>query len=404
MKHHSRTLLSILLFLCFSIAGNAQTKRICVIGSSTSAGYFNGEYPKDSSYVNKLKAYYKSKGLIDTIYNIAVNGTDCYTGMPSSYTPPPGRNAPDPRLNITRAVNFVPKPDVIIVNYPSNGYDYMSFSEILFCLQTIRDSALANGIECYITTSQPRDHFYEDRYRLATIADSIMNRFGEFAIDFFTDVTQKPEMIIKPEYALGDGVHLNPAGHTILEQKVIEKNILHSVLALNFLNVSVEEKGNTAQIVWKVSDQSQVKSYAIEHSPDGTHFTVAGSVNKNNTGIYQFEDPSGTDVNNYYRVRALLQNGSAIFSKIVALHPTKFSFETGKMFFRNDALIVEFFHSNAPVSISLFALNGQKLFTERINGKGNFSFEKNFDHLAAGSYEILLTDGNYKIAKLLLKK
>lgn len=404
MKCYSTTLLTLFLFFLFSVVGKAQGKRICVIGSSTSAGYFNGQYPKDSSYVNKLKAYYKSKGLIDTIYNIAVNGTDCYTGMPSSYTPPSGRNAPDPHYNITRAVNLVPKPGVIIVNYPSNGYDYMSFAEILFCLQTIRDSALANGIECYITTSQPRDHFYNDRFRLETIADSIMNRFGEFAIDFFTDVTQKPEMIIKPEYALGDGVHLNPAGHTVLEQKVIEKNILQHVLDLDFLKVEATIKNKVVIVNWEVSDESQVKLYNVQRSTDGSHFTIIGSVNNSNLGQYKFEDESANPGDYFYRIVAIQNNGSILNSKVVSLQISGPTFQAGKIFFRNNELKVEVLSSSVHLTISMFNMNGQQLLHEEMKGKGVFIYSKNFDHLPAGSYQLSVSDGSEKISKLLIKK
>lgn len=404
MKCYATTLLTLFLFLLFSVVGNAQVKRICVIGSSTSAGYFDGQYPKDSSYVNKLKVYYKSKGLIDTIYNIAVNGTDCYTGMPSSYTAPADRNAPNPKYNITKAINFVPKPDVIIVNYPSNGYNYMSFSEILFCLQTIRDSALANGIECYITTSQPRDNFKENRYRLKTIADSIMNRFGEFAIDFFTDVTQQPEMIIKPEYALGDGVHLNPAGHTVLEQKVIEKNILQHVLALDFLKVETTIKNNVVIVNWQTTDESQVKLYNVQRSTDGSHFTIIGSVNNSNLGQYKFEDATANSGNYFYRIEAIQNNGSNLISKVVGLQFSSPTFQTGKIFFRNNELKVEVLSSHANLTIFLFNMNGQELLHEKMKGKGAFNYSRNFDRLPDGSYQLIVSDGTEKVSKLLIKK
>src|SRR4030095_1980287 len=90
---------------------SAQTfKRIAVIGSSSAFGY---GVPIDSSWANRVKAYYKAAGIIDTLYNIAVSSTDCYTGMPTGYVPPAGRNLPDPLHNITKALSFIPKPDVI---------------------------------------------------------------------------------------------------------------------------------------------------------------------------------------------------------------------------------------------------------------------------------------------------
>ncbi|MDQ6890251.1 MAG: hypothetical protein M3Z56_08260, partial [Bacteroidota bacterium] len=167
MKKVLKSLFFLLIVFIFHSTTDAQPyKRICVMGSSTAWGYFrdpnpphNPLYPRDSAWTFKLSVYYKNLGLIDTLFNIAQVSTDPYTGMPSSYVPPAGRNLPDSRYNITNAVNLIPKPDVIIVNYPSNNFDWQTTQEILFCLQTIKDSANAAGIQCYITTTQPRNTF-----------------------------------------------------------------------------------------------------------------------------------------------------------------------------------------------------------------------------------------------------
>ena len=69
------------------------------------------------------------------------------------------------------------------------------------CLQTIKDSANILGKACYITTSQPRqDGLFPDmaaRTKLKVIADSIMNRFGDYAIDFFTPIADPVTYMIE---------------------------------------------------------------------------------------------------------------------------------------------------------------------------------------------------------------
>lgn len=402
MKWLCKTVLTVILFFILDNTANSQLKRICVIGSSTSAGYFDNMYPKDSSYANKLKKYYKDLGRIDTLFNIAVNGTDCYTGMPSSYVPPIGRNSPDSRYNITRAVNLVPKPDVIIVNYPSNGYDYMSFEEILFCLQTIRDSALANGIQCYITTAQPRDHFYQDRYRLKTISDSILNRFGEFAIDFWTNIAQEPEMIIKPEYALGDGVHLNPAGHTVLEQMVIEKNILDHVLAAEFLSFFVTVKNNLANIKWSVTDESDIKKYLVTKSLNGLDFTVVAAVTNIDKGFYSYEEKISSDC--FFRVIAVYENGRKSFSKTEAAKVSGNSFSIGKTYFNGNKLNIEITSAVSQLMISLYDGIGKLLKQDRviINGSQNYSIL--LPSIPPGTYDLLVSDARHQQTKRILKQ
>ncbi|MBI5371560.1 MAG: hypothetical protein HZA79_05995 [Sphingobacteriales bacterium] len=227
MKHFS-ILLQGIVFLCFSFSAIAQTDRIALQGSSTANGY---GVPDDSSLAGRLKRYYQQLGRIDTLYKIAVSAASCYEGMPTGYVPPPGRPAPDSNYNITRVMSRNPRPTIVIVNYPSNGYDYMSIPEILDCLQTIRFTAESQGARCYITSTQPRDGFTStDRQKLRVIRDSIMARFGAYAIDFFTPVVSSSNNTIRPEYAYGDGIHLNAAGHRVLFEQVLAAGILDNTV------------------------------------------------------------------------------------------------------------------------------------------------------------------------------
>src|SRR4051812_45930718 len=191
----------IILFIGFHSDLPAQMKRIAVIGSSTSSGYGLPGYVSGNnssapdSWVNKLKKYYKDAGRVDTVYNFSQASTDCYTGMPTGFPVPPGRNAPNPNLNITKVLACVPRPDVVIVNYPTNSYDWLSIGEVLNCLRTIKNAANAQGVACFITTTQPRSSFsFAERQKLAMLRDSIMMEFGLYAIDFWTDVVHLPDL------------------------------------------------------------------------------------------------------------------------------------------------------------------------------------------------------------------
>src|ERR1700743_3048685 len=105
MRHHVITL-SCLIVACSAFNpffGQSRKFVIAVIGSSTAQGV--GASPIDSSFVNLTKAYFKGLGLIDTIYNIALGGQTTYAGMPSDFTPPEDRPAPDPTRNVTMALS-----------------------------------------------------------------------------------------------------------------------------------------------------------------------------------------------------------------------------------------------------------------------------------------------------------
>jgi len=217
-----------LLMLCVSTIVFSQTRIYSVVGSSTAAGM--GTSTPDSSWVNRVTKFYQQQGLVTEPHNLAVSGRNCYNGMPSSYVPPAGRDYPVAGENITAALNF--SPEVIIINYPSNNFNLYSIAEIMYCLQTMKDSVNARGKTCYVTTSQPRqDGNFPDlssRMKLKAIRDSIMNRFGNYAIDFYTDVTDAATYQILPIYSYGDGIHLNDRGHAVLFEKVKAKNIFGS--------------------------------------------------------------------------------------------------------------------------------------------------------------------------------
>jgi len=220
--------LLLLLASCITIG---QTKTYSVIGSSTAAGM--GASVPDSNWVNRLTRYYTSLGLTISAINLAQGGRNCYQGMPSSYTPPPGRDFPQAGINVTAALTF--NPDVVLVCYPTNNYDVYTIAEIMTCLQMMKDSVNALGKICYITSSQPRqDGFFPDmaaRTKLKVIRDSIMNRFGNYAIDFFMPIADPVTYMIRPEYAYRydgvnpDNIHVNDAGHKVLFKQVRNKDI-----------------------------------------------------------------------------------------------------------------------------------------------------------------------------------
>lgn len=315
-------ILLILFFVC-PLPGVSQPKRICVMGSSSAYGYFpNTTIPRDSAWAFKVKEYFKGTGEIDTLYNIGTPGIDCYIGMPTGYVPPAGRNLPNPDFNITKAVNFVPAPDVIIINFPSNNYTVLSIAEIMFCLQTMKDYANARNIRCYITTTQPRNDFVQlvERQKLREIKDSIEERFGVFSIDFWTDIVQEPSLFIRPEYNLGDGVHLTPEGHTVLKNKVIARDIFFAPVALDAGMLYATDHNDHVLVSWKPGTSTSFTPYRLERA-DGT-----GSFNT----IYEF--PSGTsgeqmlfsDENafrgiNLYRVAGSYAGGGTIYSSVISV-------------------------------------------------------------------------------------
>ncbi|MDP4254893.1 MAG: T9SS type A sorting domain-containing protein [Bacteroidota bacterium] len=234
----------------FSVPGQTK-KRIGLLGSSTTIG--NGASNYDSSYAGRLLTYYKSAGIIDTVINMAAMGYDVYQAMPTGYVPPADVTAkmyptdtPDPARNITAMLQQ--KPDVVIVCFPTNGFDVLTISEIMTPFQTIYNTCTAAGVQCYITTSQPRTdpQFNQASQQfLQVVRDSILNRFGSHAINFYDAVTVPGTTNQMPQYAYYDNIHLNDAGHLALFNVVVGANIFQNLIS-SPAAISTPAANNTA--------------------------------------------------------------------------------------------------------------------------------------------------------------
>lgn len=218
-----------LLFLALLWGSNGigQLKKLAVIGSSTAEGI--GAQPAiDSSWVRMVNFFYKyQNSTIDTVFNLALSGYDTYHGLPTGYTPAFGFSQPDPNRNITKANSL--QPNVIIVSYVSNNFQNYPIDSIMWSLQTIKDTANKAGRVCFISTSQPRTQYsLPDREKLRVVKDSILKRFGFYAINFYDSIVNTSDQSILPAYASPfDNIHLNNAGHKMLYRQVLAKNIFN---------------------------------------------------------------------------------------------------------------------------------------------------------------------------------
>jgi len=221
---------------------SGQHKKIAIVGSSSAYGI--GAIPRDSSWVNRLKRYYKGLGIIDTLYNLAIPGTTTYAGMPTGFVPPKHivvhgivydrtKLQPDTNHNITKALRF--NPDIVIINYPSNdiGDDFLMREEYLSNLRTMCRAVNAAGKICYMTSTQPRTYMSPTEKDTLYIArDSILKEYDIHSLNFYDPIVDPKgipsnpiTLILNPIYDHGDGTHVNNAGHNLLFQVVLKRKI-----------------------------------------------------------------------------------------------------------------------------------------------------------------------------------
>jgi len=217
-------LISILLLLTnICLIAQDQVIRIVVLGSSTAAG--TGPSNISFAWVNQYRDFVQSINPTSEVINLAKGGYTTYNIMPSDYTPPSGAPVPDPTRNITTALSL--HPDVIIINMPSNDVSNgFPVTATLSNYDMILSKANSFKVPVYITTTQPVNTTQDKIQKLMDIRDSTLTRYGDRAIDFWSDIATA-QGTVNPIYDSGDGLHLNNAAHTILKNRVIDKDIVN---------------------------------------------------------------------------------------------------------------------------------------------------------------------------------
>jgi hypothetical protein len=169
-----------------------------------------------------------------------------------------------------------------------------------------------------------------------------------------------------------------------------------SEVALPTLLVSFNGKNigsNTAELKWKITDNSTPSVFEVMRSSDGVHFSTIGSV----PGVsqqfdYSFIDAAMTNGNNYYRLKMLDIDGTANYSAIVIV-------SNGANAFGFSSLMPSVVTSTAKLVISSGrTVNAQLLITDM---SGRIVQERSLV-LAAGSQNVMidasrLSPGIYQI-------
>ncbi len=312
-----------ILFLPGSLLTLSQNRKMTAIGSSTTEGL--AASTPDSSWVRRFSYYYKNQlGILDTAYNLGVSGTNLYQGMPTGYTPPPARPFPNPPFNITQAVTLLSdlptaSNGVIIINYPSGGYDTYSITEIMTALQLMYDSATRTGNRCFVTTTQLRlDGSFSTsavKRKMADIKDSIIKRFGiAHTLNFWDGMYNPADTSFLPAYASGDNVHFNNAGHRVLFERVRAKNI--------FSLPPVEYRSNVSPTgLW-----SDPASWQVFNGAAWVPATIPPSIGSGKITILSGDS---IRINSYTELDEVVIDNGAVLTIFNAATPTTFLLNDG---------------------------------------------------------------------------
>lgn len=404
----------VVLVCLLAIAGKSQN-RIVVIGSSTAYGYALAN-PSEESWVSRMKNYYLDQKTLagsNSVINMAVVGTSCITGMPTGYVSSysnPDFHQSDPAKNITAAVQSKPKPNVVIVSYPTNGYDWMPFDEIMSDLRRIKQYSDSAGVRCFITTTQPRNGFtIFERAKLKLLRDSIMAAFGFFAIDFWTPLALADNSQ-NPLYA-ADDVHPNAAGHELLFLNVIAKdifNIASAPLPIRDINLLVKGNENQVQLTWSSTSTDSTIQFNVERSEDGRLFhTIASLKNTSRGSLLIYTDRNIAHWGKiFYRIAEIDVMGNTEYSKIVSTEiKSKDLYLNGLATQTNKTELSFYISTNRSLPIKIFLANSTGQLIGQLNQPLNLGNNK-IDVLlprCAGIYYLNISNGEINITRKIMK-
>jgi hypothetical protein len=385
-----RTFLAILLFC--SLQSSYAQKKIYIIGSSTSACV--GPTNINDCYVSRLSAFYNQLAPLDTtVTTIAASGYNCYRGMPTGYIPPysGAEFQPNPAANITYALSN--NPDVILVNYPSNAYEFLPYDSIMYCLRTIKETANAAGKVCYITTSQPRTQFNAAaRARLKVVRDSVMNAFGYFALNFWDGLTDPNDLSILPAYRVaGDDIHLNGAGHQLLFQRVQEKQVFNIGLPAQFVNFEAQFKNGQTIVKWMTTQEQNLINYIIERSNDGVVFKtlqIVAAKNSNQVSSYSVTDAQPLNGWNYFRIVTIDKDGTKKLTPVFKVFAATQKLSLQKIVAAGNQLQLQLLNKTAlTATIELVNAGGAVVAIQQFNlNSGLVTASVNISNLTNGIY------------------
>ncbi len=213
----------------FSIINNdGVIYKIIVLGSSTAAG--TGPSDINNAWVWRYRDFLTQTDTRYEVINLAIGGYATYNILPTGTTIPTGVNRTvDTQKNITKALDL--NADGIIINLPSNdAASLYPTADQITNYHLIRNTALAQNIPVWIGSPQPRD-FGSNTTALNIQLEMVTAttvEFDEFAFDFWTDFGIASGNGLLPEFNV-DGVHMNDAGHKILFERVVIKEI-HTII------------------------------------------------------------------------------------------------------------------------------------------------------------------------------
>jgi acyl-CoA thioesterase-1 len=186
----------------------SQPSALAILGSSTAAG--TGASQPNQSWAALLQSWLVSTKNT-TVVNLAEPGA-----LTSSATCPPNGTAQfvtPSKKSMSQALKQ--GATKIILSFPSNDTTHgLNAEQTVKNILDLRQCAKKNNALVAVMSSLPRSGLTEQQNITINQIDSMLSKeFGSCFIQVRSALADNSQLSAKREYALGDGVHFNDAGH-----------------------------------------------------------------------------------------------------------------------------------------------------------------------------------------------
>jgi hypothetical protein len=187
-----------------------------------------------------------------------------------------------------------------------------------------------------------------------------------------------------------------------------------TVLPVSFTSVKAIRQQSAISVNWKTGSEVNISKYHLERSGDGTHFEKIAAVpalgNENGNSYFQL-DIKPLKSTNFYRVKAIENSGTFLYSEIVRVAPNNgtntnsISIYPNPVEGRNFSLEMNNIAKGNYV-LKLYNSSGQVLCTREIQHDGSDGTQtiEMTGGLPAGRYELQLTGEGIKLNTSLIKR
>lgn len=168
-----------------------------------------------------------------------------------------------------------------------------------------------------------------------------------------------------------------------------------SILPIHITSFSGKKAGKDIFLQWSTADEINCDHFEVQHSTDNSGFTKLASVapQGNTSASYNFVHNNPPAAINYYRVKLVNKNGSAIYSKVIAVKADGTGIMLQTIYpnpFRDKLELAITSGKTSLVSIRLYDMNGKLALTleKQITQGLNIITLRGLNSLQPGNYII----------------